>query len=164
LVVIDVPGLLETLVLDHLRPKGQSWWLPPVFRRRLHDLLQVAFSRTEVPFEEVTRLLKLVAVLEEDSAYGDVAEQLIEMLRSIPQAVVRIEAMRGRAAVSESHRDVLSRFVASERNKKAPRIDDRPIAGVRLKDLRPTSDPMEMRARRPTRRESDVRGQQRHRD
>jgi hypothetical protein len=157
-----VPALLETLVLDHLRPKGQCWWLPPVFRRRLTELLRIAFSRTEVPFEEVTRLLKLIAVLEEDAAFAEVGEQLIEMLRGIPQAVARIEAMRGRALVSEHQREVLSRFVSAERTKKAPRIDDRPIAGVRLKDLRPTSDPMEMRAR--SRRESDVRGQQRHRD
>jgi hypothetical protein len=143
-----MPGILETLVLDHLRPKGSNrWWLPPLLLDQLEQQLRVAFAQPRLPSEEMIRLLKLIAVFEADEAYREVAEQMIAVLRSIPEAVARIEAWRGRSAIDPRLRERLSRFVSREETMRAPRIDEGPVSGVRLKDLAPPIDPVQMRVR-----------------
>jgi hypothetical protein len=143
-----MPGILETLVLDHLRPRGSNrWWLPPLLRARLEQGLRIFFGDPRASNEELIRLLKLIAVFEADAAYRDVAQDLIEVLGRVPEAVVRIESWRGRAVVNERHRELLSRFVSSNQEKRAPKIDEGSASGVKLRELSRPIDPAEMRAR-----------------
>jgi hypothetical protein len=132
-----MPGLLETLVLDHLRPRGSGWWLPPLLMARLEEQLRAQFADPRLPNEDLIRLLKLIAVFEQDAAYRDVAEDLIDLLGRLPSAVSRIEGLRGRTVVNETRLRQLSTFVSCERIKRAPRIDEKRTGGLLLKDLLP---------------------------
>lgn len=120
--------ILETLILDELAPSGGQgrWILPPSRTRRLERRLSSAFADPALPSSAVMRLLKLIAVFDEDPAYELVGDAVVEMLKRMPIAVARIECLFGR---SGHFTPVLL--------KRAPTIEDQRRPGLRLRDLRP---------------------------
>jgi hypothetical protein len=140
---------LAAIVADELRPRGRGYVLPPFVLRAVGRRLHEGFRARDLARDDVLRLLKLVAVLEESSR--ETAEVVIDLLRSIPEAFAYLSRMRGRPIVDERAKQRFTTFEARRDPTTAPHVERRP-SGVRVTDLFP---PFDREARRASTRRTE---------
>jgi hypothetical protein len=132
----------EEIVFDAMRPLPSFRWqipapLLPGVERRLREALGEHSSR-----RVLVRFLSLIAAFEEDPAYDGIASELVEILKRIPAAFARIEAILGRAPDTDRSRfDALTLGPLT-----ADELELRDAMKIRLKDLQPPIDPVEIRS------------------